>query len=325
VSYPPGVYFVKVVSLSGYHVDPSTPPNNNLTFADGSKAVAIVYMRANDTDGDGVPDISDACPTRPGLASNKGCPLAAPAPAPATPPTPTSTPTPAPAPQTNSTPSTSPTPNAPPASARKIAPTPATPPPPAPAIAAATSGDTSPPNKPQALNLTLDGTTALLGWNTASDNVGVVSYSVERSVDQAKWDSIAPKLSDTAYEDKDLQTSKHYYYRVRAADASGNQSEAVFADIEVPGVSDQAKAKAQSGNGAKSLLVVGGSLLLLLAGGGGLWFWRMKRFGPQAYDDQTTTQAVEDVTHPQVQTAEHTSESLKDMVLEDYHPKNPKS
>jgi hypothetical protein len=313
-SYPPGVYFVKYVQKAGYHLSSgsSVPGSTTFTFPDGSKAVTRFLLTANDTDGDGVIDLNDSCPAQPGPASNSGCPLP-----PAPPPTP---PSPKPSPSPSPTPSTKPpvkTPT-PPAAKTPVVNSSS----PAPALVLATNDDTSPPTKPQNLELKVENGSVTISWGTSTDNKGVSGYTVERSTDQNSWQALSQGLDSNSFTDSGLTGGEHYYYRVRAIDTSGNQSEAVLADTVISkGVSPaQPKASTKTKNTASTFGIAAGIVLLLV---GAVTVLRLLRRHVSAKDygykipEQT-------FANPGIQVAPHTSESLKDMVMENFHP-NPKS
>ena len=77
-------------------------------------------------------------------------------------------------------------------------------------------------------NLTATATLATqinLSWTASTDNVGVAEYKVERCMGAgcANFAQIATPVSD-AFNDAGLSASTAYSYRVRAADAAGNDS-----------------------------------------------------------------------------------------------------
>lgn len=82
--------------------------------------------------------------------------------------------------------------------------------------------ETQPPTVPSNLAVTTS-TGMKLTWTASTDNVGVSGYKVERSTDQTNWTVIGSATS-SAYTDTSAVGLVHYYYRVRAFDASGNFS-----------------------------------------------------------------------------------------------------
>ncbi len=86
--------------------------------------------------------------------------------------------------------------------------------------------DTTPPTAPA--NLTATATLATqvnLSWAASTDNVGVAQYKVERCTGEgcANFAQIATPVS-VGFNDSGLSASTAYSYRVRAADAAGNNS-----------------------------------------------------------------------------------------------------
>jgi hypothetical protein len=313
ISYPPGVYYVKYVQKSGYHLDsisPSTPNATAYTFSDGSKAAAGFYLRANDSDGDGVIDLNDLCPAQPGPSSNNGCPLP-----PAPPPAPPSTsPSPAPSPATSSkstSKSTAPV-------AKTQAPTNSNSS--APALILATNSDKTPPTKPENLKLDTQKTSVTLSWDTSSDNAGVSGYNVERSTDQNSWQSISIGSDNTYFADSGLDSGVHYYYRVRAVDTSGNLSEAVLGDTTIAsGTGFASSNKSIKAKSTKNVFGIGAGILVLLVGA----VTALRLFRQRISTKNYGYKIPEQIYTGQTQVAPHTSESLKDMVMESFHPNPP--
>jgi hypothetical protein len=91
--------------------------------------------------------------------------------------------------------------------------------------------DTVAPTTPTAFQALAASSSALvqLSWVAATDNVGVASYHLERSVDQSTWGAIGDQ-SDITFQDTTAAFGVHYYYRVSAFDAAGNQSGFALAD-----------------------------------------------------------------------------------------------
>jgi hypothetical protein len=268
----------------------------------------IIVDLARDTDGDTVYDSIDTCPSQPGPASNRGCPVLPP-----------------PAPK-------------PPASSTKK--TPATPPPtppPAPAIVKSTSGDTTPPSAPLNLTSKYSNGAVSLSWDAATDNLGVAAYSIERSTGSSDWVSVAASVKGTSYEDTVAGPDATYSYRVRAVDAAGNQSEATYADVAVETNStgtntaseQQTKAPVKKSHAGKTALKIGGLVLVLAAlVGGVVMFLKWRAARALEVDDQIRETAVENAIHTVEPIAPHEAQSLKDMILHDTppnHPKSPKS
>ena len=73
----------------------------------------------------------------------------------------------------------------------------------------------------------------VLSWAAATDDVGVTSYHLERSTDQSVWTATAD-IPGVAYQDLSPAFGVHYYYRLSAFDAAGNQSGFATADTTTP-------------------------------------------------------------------------------------------
>ena len=81
------------------------------------------------------------------------------------------------------------------------------------------STDTEPPTSPGNLRQTdVTSTTAMLAWDAATDNVGVVGYKVNRD------GQLVATVAGTSYEDTELQPGTAYDYTVAAYDAANNES-----------------------------------------------------------------------------------------------------
>src|SRR5579863_2071273 len=86
--------------------------------------------------------------------------------------------------------------------------------------------DTTPPTAPANLMATATLATSInLTWTASTDNVGVTQYKVERCQGAAcaNFSQIATPAANT-FNDTGLTASTAYSYRVRAADAAGNNS-----------------------------------------------------------------------------------------------------
>jgi len=97
----------------------------------------------------------------------------------------------------------------------------------APVLTADTQAPTTPANF---LATQYDSGSVDLSWDEASDNVGVESYTLERSTDQSDWQQINND-SHTTYTDSDIKFDMQYYYRLTAKDAAGNVSPPAQVDI----------------------------------------------------------------------------------------------
>lgn len=325
--YMPGVYFISDMNLTarGYKVNPGSQKaiGGQVTTVVNAHAIWNVNVSPIDTDNDGTPDntagyVPDRCPNVSGPANNYGCPVVVTPPASTPIITPPSTPA-APTPSTSQVTK--------PATVKKattITSKPSTAIP-TPAVVTSTTGDKTPPSAPGDLTIDLNDTTNFLSWIDASDNVGVVGYNIERSTDQKQWDPIAEKATDTFYTDQDLTAGKHYYYRVRAVDAAGNLSEGAMADIAIP-KSNAKKAVSPATKKASTSSVVpitAGILLLLISAFAAFWLFRRHSLAPDddySYDVALPPPPADNATvYTPDQPAEHTSVSLRDMVIEDMH------
>jgi chitodextrinase len=95
--------------------------------------------------------------------------------------------------------------------ATAVGPSSTTPPPPT---------DTQAPSVPQGLRVAgTTATSATLGWNASTDNVGVTGYEVFRD-----GSPIATVGAVTTYADTTVSPLTHYDYAVKAIDAAGNRS-----------------------------------------------------------------------------------------------------
>lgn len=160
----------------------------------------------------------------------------APPPPPPPPPGPTPTPTPTPTPSPTPTPPPAPTPSPNPTPTPSPSPSPQTQTPPPTlqgggvirptVVAPANVPDTTPPSTPAEMfaRPNEQGVSVHLGWSASSDNVAVQSYQLERSDDQISWRIISAGRGDTTYNDQEVSFQTHYFYRVRATDAAGNNS-----------------------------------------------------------------------------------------------------
>lgn len=92
------------------------------------------------------------------------------------------------------------------------------------------------------------GTGLVLTWDAVTDSTG---YSVHRSVDGINWSNVGTTAAGvTTYTDSSLTSTKRYFYRVTATDASGNSipSSTAFAlnrPVKVPSLSVTALSTSQ--------------------------------------------------------------------------------
>jgi hypothetical protein len=86
------------------------------------------------------------------------------------------------------------------------------------------TADTTAPTAPSNLSASAASSSQVnLSWTASTDNVGVASYNVYRSPDNATFSAVA-SVSGTSHSDTGLAASTIYYYRVTADDAANNES-----------------------------------------------------------------------------------------------------
>ncbi|WNG63203.1 hypothetical protein F0U59_50935 [Archangium gephyra] len=86
------------------------------------------------------------------------------------------------------------------------------------------TSDTTPPTAPSGLSASAVSSSQVnLSWTASTDNVGVASYNVYRSTDNASFSSVA-SVAGTSHSDTGRTASTTYYYRVTADDAANNES-----------------------------------------------------------------------------------------------------
>jgi hypothetical protein len=94
--------------------------------------------------------------------------------------------------------------------------------------------DDVPPSRPGGLTANEEASGVVhLKWQVSSDNEGVDSYVVEKSVNGSPWEQISDYVTDTDFIDTATAYSQHYSYRVTAVDISGNNSEPSMVEITV--------------------------------------------------------------------------------------------
>lgn len=87
------------------------------------------------------------------------------------------------------------------------------------------TADTEAPGKPGGVHsMTTTATSADIMWTAATDNVGVVKYSVQRSVGGAAFAEVGTTTSALNLVNSGLTPSTSYNYRVVAFDAAGNST-----------------------------------------------------------------------------------------------------
>lgn len=211
-------YDIKTLSKTGYTL---ITPIKSYYKLPASPTKTLEFNLTKDSDGDGVLDAYDKCPSTKGSPSYDGCK-----------PPPNSTPKKCPSGYTGT----------PPSCKKKSSPKPSTPtsPPPtysntqsvAPPISPTSPQDTEPPSKPGDLSAAqVDPSSVALYWTASTDNKGVRSYSIQRSVDKKIWTTEEAGAEETSFYDYTISFDTLYYYRVFAVDEAGNTSNAATAEI----------------------------------------------------------------------------------------------
>ena len=100
------------------------------------------------------------------------------------------------------------------------------------ATASATPPDETPPELVDGIDVVLTGPASVgIGWGAASDNVGVVSYRLQRNGTTI----VTLPASTTSFADGDVTPGQSYTYALSAADAAGNRSAVITGSIHGPG------------------------------------------------------------------------------------------
>lgn len=98
------------------------------------------------------------------------------------------------------------------------------------ATTASTAADTESPTTPTGLTLTnITSSSITPTWNASTDNVGVSGYDVLRGIGDGAGNpvgsgTIIATVTETSYQDNNLDDLQEYYYRIKARDAAGNVS-----------------------------------------------------------------------------------------------------
>jgi hypothetical protein len=103
---------------------------------------------------------------------------------------------------------------------------------------AAVLSDSTAPSTPNGFSATsnLGDVGVNLSWQSATDNVGVAGYKLERSDDGGKtWNIIGSAIVGTSSVDADTKFNTHYDYRLSAFDAAGNYSGFASASVDTAG------------------------------------------------------------------------------------------
>ena len=127
--------------------------------------------------------------------------------------------------------------------------------------------DTSPPSTPAdfVAKTNTANMSVQLSWTASTDNIGVQSYRLERSLDNVNnWESLSGSITETNFEDFSVSFGVHYYYRLKAVDAAGNASPHASADLVSSGFGANAHpdsdATISSEDGLVSILIPAGAL-----------------------------------------------------------------
>lgn len=244
-----GVFYV-LPNRAGWAVYGNFNQTAGFDAGGGSFATAAFYK--TDGDKDGVYDIDDSCAAQAGPASNKGCPVPAPAPAPK----------PAPAPAPKKTTAATPKATTP---SKSTAQAPTSNPSASSSSAPSTPSDTSAPNTPTGLTITspISGR-VVLEWTASTDDKGVTHYTVERSTDQSSWTKLNDNVTEPTYTDLDASFDQKQYYRVIAFDAAGNGSEPAIGETVTtkfePNVNSDSDSEVASDDGVAGVLIPAGAI-----------------------------------------------------------------
>ncbi len=93
--------------------------------------------------------------------------------------------------------------------------------------------DTKAPDKPVNFVVHQDETTSavLLSWDEVTDDSGIKAYQLDRSTDKNNWQTLSSDITNPYYSDTTTSFSTQYFYRVRATDNAGNNSDFANTDI----------------------------------------------------------------------------------------------
>jgi hypothetical protein len=106
------------------------------------------------------------------------------------------------------------------------------------ASSAALAADTVPPTVPANFQATVVGgdPAVTLTWAAATDAGGVKAYRVDRSLDQAGWETLSSAIAELKYKDITSGFGLHYFYRLSAIDTAGNMSGWATTDVSTDNV-----------------------------------------------------------------------------------------
>lgn len=212
----------------------------------------------------------------------------------------------------------------------------------APAIVTSTTDDKTAPMKPSGVTVKQQGDELVVSWPEGSDDKGVKGYVLERSIDGVTWEVVSEGITETSYTDKNIEPGTYYFYRVRTVDTSGNQSETALSEVVLAAADkkdESAKTVAtvsDKKDNSSPVVFVGMSLVgLVVLAGGTVWWLKHRAAQNMAYGYDTSMTGTQPPVLPGNDTtvinpglapsnqAPHASMSLKDMVMQDYHPEDP--
>jgi hypothetical protein len=97
-------------------------------------------------------------------------------------------------------------------------------------LGAALSLAAEPVASPGALTIKFQNDNVVLQWSAPS-STGIKNYVLERSVDNAVWQTLSDSIITTQYVDTTAGFNVHYFYRLKAVNADGAASPYIAADI----------------------------------------------------------------------------------------------
>lgn len=138
------------------------------------------------------------------------------------------------------------------------------------AVAVTPTPSSTAPNAPTNFTATTSGTSSVvaLKWDPSTDPylvAPVLTYELDRSIDQTNWTVVNQTISDTSYSDTNTDFSVHYYYRLVAQDTTGNASPYAYADTVTPAFASNVSASGgsttyTSSDGLATVLVPSGAV-----------------------------------------------------------------
>ncbi len=76
-----------------------------------------------------------------------------------------------------------------------------------------------------------------LTWDASTGASRAITYTVDDSIDQVNWTNLATGLTTPSFRDDSAAYDIHFYYRVRATDATGDLSAYATTDLTTPSFS----------------------------------------------------------------------------------------